>query len=350
MTALPPNNNIPATIRYIEDKPVDMEIVEQHLQATAKANHWTNFGPLSLKLEKVLADQLELSDDLRVVTCCNATVALHALVAMQETLADKPLRWASPSFGFYSSADGILSEAQLVDCDSNAMLDLEQLDPELIDGLIVTNIFGQTTDLSQYQAFATKHNKLLIIDSAMAVHPGGHIANECISLHHTKPWGFGEGGCAIVHKDHETLFRDIISFGHSEPKAPINRLAINGKISDIACAFILMRMQQMQTLGPRYQQQYQRIASIGLDLGYTILAGVTDHPGIPASVPLLLPSPCDDYEHPDLPIRRYYHPLGETTVAWDIYNRIVNVPCHVDMECFSDSTIRQALHTILERC
>ena len=176
-----------------------------------------------------------------------------------------------------------------------------------------------------------------------------HGANECISFHHTKPWGFGEGGCAIVSAEHEALFRSLICFGH-EAGEDINRRAGNGKISDISCAFGLVRLKQMETRGEEYRQQYRRIALIGRRVGMAILSDVSDHPGIPASVPFLAPLPIEDFKHPILPTGRYYYPLEPTDKAMDIYQRIINVPCHPGMAALSDEEIKSALESFIRRC
>ncbi len=336
------------TIRYIENKPLDKQALAKLMAISEHANHWSNFGPLSRQLEATLAEKLQLSSELRVVACANATIALHSLAAMQQTLAGRPLQWASSAFGFYSSANGILHDAQIIDCDANAMLDLDKLDPDSIDGLIVTNVFGQFADIKAYEDYARRHHKLLLVDSAMAFQPQGHIANECISLHQTKPWGFGEGGCAIVHRDHEALFRSLTAFGHPQADAPINRLAVNGKISEIACAYILMRLAQMDRLSDAYHAQYQRISTLANKLGLAILGNVQTHPGIPASVPLLLPQATPLPENTHLPLGRYYFPISATARASDIYNRIVNVPCHADIATYSDQAIEQQLLQLLQ--
>ncbi|MFT7260862.1 MAG: dTDP-4-amino-4,6-dideoxygalactose transaminase [Glaciecola sp.] len=337
------------SVQYVENKFVDYAVIQNLLAVSSEANQWTNFGPISKLLEAQLTKDLNLEENLRVVACCNATVALHSLVALHETLAKRPLRWVTCAFGFYSSADGILCNANIVDCNTDGMLDLTKLDLTSFDGLIVTNLFGYTEQLEKYTTYAEAHNKILIVDSAMAYHQGGHNSNECISLHHTKPWGFGEGGCAIVHKDDEAMFRDLISFGHNRPDAPIHRIAVNGKISDVACAFILMRLQQMQSLRTVYQEQYQRIAKIGINCGLSILANSYQHPGIPASVPFLLPDSLEDIACGDFPLKRYYHPLSKTKQAYDIYNRIINIPCHPEMVCYSDEDIANVLGTLIAR-
>lgn len=329
--------------RYIENKSVDQSVVEEFLSHSAKANHWTNFGPVSQMLEERLAEILRLPADLRVIVCSNATVALHTLIAMHHHIHSKALRWVTSAFGFYSSCDGILHTADIADCNEDGMLDLDLLNPNEFDGLIVTNIFGQHRELAEYQAYANKHQKLLVIDAAMAFHSGNHIANECISLHHTKPWGFGEGGCAIIEEQHADLFRDMLSFGHKLPNSSINRLASNGKISDVASAYILMRLNRIDEIQESYQEQHLRIKSIGESLGLKILGGKSTHPGIPANVPFLLPHPATLAADPLVPARKYYSPLAATPMASNIYSRIVNIACHSDMMAIPDYLIKHFL-------
>lgn len=329
--------------RYIENKSVNQRVIEELLAHSARANHWTNFGPVSQLLEERLTEQLGLSDNLRVIACSNATVALHTMVAMQHHLHSKALRWVTSAFGFYSSCDGILHSAEIADCNQHGLLDLNSLDPSEFDGMIVTNIFGQHRELSEYQTYADKHRKILLIDSAMGFHSNNHIANECISLHHTKPWGFGEGGCAIVEEQHADLFRDMLAFGHHSPNTPINRLASNGKISDIACAYLMMRLQEIDKIRDSYQEQFLRIKTIGAKLGLNVLGGNASHPGIPANVPFLLPHPTNLASDPLVPARKYYLPLADTPTASDIFSRIVNVACHSEMMALPDRLIEDFL-------
>ncbi|MDM7950746.1 DegT/DnrJ/EryC1/StrS family aminotransferase [Hydrogenophaga sp.] len=334
-------------VRYIENKPVNHSTIQRLLSLSAEANQWSNFGPVSRLLEEKLEEVLGVPGELRVIACSNATVALHTLVAMHQHLQGRPLRWISSSFGFYSSIDGILQSAAISDCDQNGMLERSSLDPEAFDGMVITNIFGNFQDLSHYHEYAKKHRKIVLIDGAMNFQSGGRMANECISLHHTKPWGFGEGGCAIVEREHSELFRDMLAFGHHSSDAPINRLASNGKISDIASAYLLMRLEDLQKFRNEYQFQFRRIARIGGQLGLSILSGDGPHPGIPANVPILFPGPVNLPLNSKIPVRKYYFPLANTPIAVDIYRRIVNIPCHSEMARFSDLEIQDLLINLL---
>lgn len=339
----------PPLLRYVESKSVDHAKINDLLEHCARENMWANFGPLSRMLDKRLTDLLEVPAHLQVISCSNATVALHALVALHEHLRGRPLRWLTSAFGFYSSSNGVLSSAGIVDCDRDGMLDLDQLNPDTFDGFIVTNMFGRYSDLACYQSYAAQHGKLLLVDGAMAFHPGGHCANECISLHHTKPWGFGEGGCAIVDREHADLFRSLIAFGHPTPSAPINRLGINGKISEVSCAYILMRLEGVSEIRNAYQLQYQRIVAIGEGLGLAVLGGTGVHPGVPSNVPFLFPAAVDLPASTPVPARKYYHPLARTMRALEIYSRIINVPCHRELALLSDQAIEGYLAGLLQQ-
>ena len=147
-----------------------------------------------------------------------------------------------------------------------------------------------------------------------------------------------------MHKDHEKLFRSLISFGHDSYGDPINRLATNGKISDVACAYILMWLAQLPALKAAYNEQYQRIVELGIECGLSVLSDKLTHPGIPSNVPLLLSDPMQTLPTTThLPLARYYHPLANTQQAWNIYQRIVNVPCHRDIAHVTDNTIKDAI-------
>lgn len=329
--------------RYIENKSANQRVIEELLSHSTTANNWTNFGRVSQLLEERLTELLGLSDNLRVIAFSNAKVALHTLVAMLNYPHSKALRWVTPVFEFYSSCDGILHSAEIADCNQHGMLDLNSRDPSKFDGMFVTNIFDQHRELSEYQTQADKHKKILLIDSAMGFHSDNHIANECISLHHTKPWGFGEGGCAIVEQQHADLFRDMLAFRHHSLNTPINRLASNGKISDIVSAYLMMQLQEIDLIRDSYQEQFLQIKTIGAKLGLNVLGGNASHPGIPAHAPFLPPRTTHLASDPLVPAHKYYSPLAATPTASDIFSRIENFARHSEMMALSDRLIESLL-------
>lgn len=330
-------------IEYVERKHVNWPVVQDLLAKSCDANKWTNFGPISAYFEEQVHAMLGLSDNLTVVGCVSGTAALNAVVGLQEYLQSKKLHWAVSSFGFACTKQGALLEATVIDCDETGHLDLDRL-PEC-DGVVVTNVFGARKSLQEYRNFCSANNKVIIIDAATAFDSYEHGPNEIISFHHTKPWGFGEGGCAIVLKEHRDIVKKIINFGLCNDYS--NFVASNGKISDVAAAFISQRLNEMPTTRPRYEQQYKRIAKIGTEVGLKILGHKMTFEGTAPNVPFLAPNKMSNTQNPLVVLQKYYRPLAQTPVAANLFDRILCFPCHCELETVSDSEIRACLDQVL---
>lgn len=258
--------------------------------------------------------------------CSSGTTALYALVSLHTHLYNIS-EWLISSFGFPCSHQNILANAIVVDCDKNGFL--EPTDRPAI----ATNVFGgrQTMDAR-------------IVDSAMAFDSAKHGANEIISFHHTKPWGFGEGGCAIIRKDHEKIIRSIINFGLIDNTPIDNKLVTNAKMSDIAAAFILDRLDTFNT--NIYREQFTRIVKLAAEYGIECL---NNSAGTPCNVPLMFPRTISKIKNQHIVLHKYYKPLQETPNAADIYRRIVNFPCHTGIAQISDKTIKGCLEQIIKQ-
>ena len=100
----------------------------------------------------------------------------------------------------------------IVDIDEGGGLDLSKV-PADSDGIIVTNIFGNVVDIDKYVEWAEKNKKFLVFDNAATAYTFYKGKNSCnygsgsiLSFHHTKPFGFGEGGCIVIDKKYEQYF------------------------------------------------------------------------------------------------------------------------------------------------
>jgi dTDP-4-amino-4,6-dideoxygalactose transaminase len=138
---------------------------------------------------------------------------LHTLIALFDYIYNKPLHYAVQCFNFPTSAQNILSDrTTIIDIDPNeGTLDLNKVTSN-IDGIIVTNLFGYVGDIDRYCKWAVEHNKILLFDNAASPYSFYNDKNilefgdgSIISLHHTKPLGFGEGGVIIVDSKYESL-------------------------------------------------------------------------------------------------------------------------------------------------
>lgn len=349
-------------LAWVEDKPLDMAFLDAALAESRAKNHWSNFGPVSAVLEDTISAVLDLPDDRRVVSTSSGTTALHALVSLHHHDADRPLRWVTSSFGFPASVEGPLGGALVVDVDDRALLDLERLadlDLGSYDGVVLTNVFGLVDDISDYVEFCRDRSKVLISDSAAGLDWGRRVVGdgplqEIVSFHHTKPWGMGEGGCAIVPADQELRFRSIINFGLMTDD-DFGGLATNGKMSELAAAAILQRLRDLPYVAGRYSAQYRRVRKTAASLGYRILAPLPiADPGrvTPPCVPLLAPHPVSmaDLDNDVVVLRKYYRPLSDDTPnARKLFRRIVNVPCHPGLESIPTERLRGVLAGILEK-
>lgn len=342
------------SVAFIENKPIDYQLLHQILALSQKENHWANFGPVSMLLESLLKEKMEVVEEKSVVVCKSGTQALHTLIRLHEKKAGGSMRWVVSAFGFIASNIGPLASAQIVDCDNRGMLSLEELKKLEInswDGVVVTNLFGMCEDITEYRDFCLEHGKVLIIDAATAfLTPSRKISqapDEAVSFHQTKPWGMGEGGCAVVNSIDAEEFRALLNYGNRIESIP-RKYAVNGKISDFCSALILQRIMGMPGWQPLYNEQARRIHKIARESGLQpLLEKIKDYMVMP-HIPVLAEFEIrkEGLNNQYFTMRKYYRPLNSGyTQASDIFRRIVNIPCHKDMSIVAD----QCISTVLGR-
>ena len=342
-------------VRYIEDKHVDWARVQQILSLSERARQWANGGPVALALERALEHVLDLPQDRAVVVCASATAGLQALAGLHALKRGRALRWVVCDYTFFCQHTGPFADAILVDCSEAGLIDLAAvaaLPDEAWDGLVVTNLFASLADVSAFTTFCRARGKMLIVDSAAALfgpdRRSGDQPAEAISFHHTKPWGLGEGGCVIIDRDDVPVIRAAINFGAGAPDL-LKRFAGNGKISDIACAPILDRLEQLAIWAPAYRAQRERIEALCAVAGVPVLANAPRR-AVLASVPALARTPVqrDDLAGRSFDVGKYYPPLGTGPVAHRLFARIVNIPAHADMAAIESDAIADLLRVMAQ--
>lgn len=338
-------------VDFIGEKPIDEPLLRDLLALSHTANHWTNFGPVNRRFEQSIQALLSLPADREVVSCKSATDALHLLVHSHELEAGRALKWVTSAFGFFSTRTGPLSAARLVDCDEQGVIDLDALralPTDDWDGVVIVNPFALARDLEPLLELARHLGKRVIVDNAAALFTptrrGADYPDEAISFHHTKPWGMGEGGCAIVSSRRAGTLRALTNFGVGLD-ANARVAARNAKLSEFDAALVLQRLANLPSWRRLYEMQRRRILSIAEPLGLTPL-GPERRWVLQAHVPLLAPAPVapEALANPVLTLRKYYRPL-ETghRVAQDLFDRIVCVPCHDGVASVETGQIRKLL-------
>lgn len=346
-------------IAFVETKRPDYEHVRELLARSEASGVWSNFGPLSLRLEETVTEILNLPARRRVVACANGTVALNGLAQIHEHLAGRPLRWVVSAFTFYAQRQGPFAGARVLDCDAHGFLDLDELaalPADSYDGIVVTNLFGTALHVERYEEIAARAGKILLFDSATCLgseyqgKPFGDLGvGEIFSFHHTKPCGFGEGGCAVVPAELEDTFRSLINFGLYKG-IDTGGLSSNGKMSDVAAAFILDRLRHLEAIRADHLRQFHRLAGITRELGLTLLVDGGQEGSFPNLVPVLFPHPVgsDRLAGGPLVLHKYYRPVAFRPRADEIYSRVVCFPCHGGVAAITDDGLRMVLASLLD--
>ena len=170
---------------------------------------------------------------------------------------------------------------------------------------------------------------------------------QAFSLHHTKPFGMGEGGMALTPADQADALYELIDY--SDLTGAPGDWMTNGKLSDLSCAFILDRLERAEEWMAQYAVQRERITALGR------MAGLSPLSDWPSSAPLMSVAFLSDAPLPAsalaamklVPSAKYYEPLSETKNARQVYDHVICLPAHAEMARLSDTQIRADLHRLI---
>ena len=337
-------------IEWLNKKDVDHQLVQDLLKDSEENNHFTNYGPLVRKLENKSREWFGIEDNKAVIVVNNASAGLHALASGINKYQNRHLRYATQSYTFPPSAQGSLSDSLIIDIDDEIGLDLDLVPIHLVDGIIVTNIFGNLTRLDKYVDWADKNNKILLFDnaaSALSTYQGRNASNfghgAVISFHHTKPVGFGEGGLVIVDKIYEESVRQCINFGINNDlpfhESYWHREGSNYKMSDVSAAYILQYLERKLPSNHEHHLNLYRYFSKLLNQLNT--DEVTLMPNFSDDVPFVTcfclifkdvnKSKEQAFLDAGIYCRKYYKPLLKVPKTQYIYDHVLCIPCHSDI-------------------
>ena len=344
------SRSLDTTVAFVEEKTPDFERVKQLLRSPASQNHWANRGPLYRSLARAYHEYFNLGEDRVVVPCANGGIALDAIARLHDARAGRRLRWVVSAFSFRNLGRGYFADAAIIDCDTRGLLSLDSLAAlplDSYDGVVVTNPFGLCRDVDRYRDFAEKHDKALIVDNAAGIRRDLLSAEyQSLSLHHTKPYGVGEGGLAIVPADASDELYGMIDYGDLRSERR-ERWLNNGKLSEVACAYHLDRLERSPEWVPFYEMQSRRMSFVCERAGLRPLLP-RHRCTVATSVPYLAnaPFPLSRIRNSLLRLGKYYQPLARTAQATRIYDRVVNVPCHPDVARIDTEELVAMLRTV----
>lgn len=337
---------------FVEKKKPNLQRVEALLKLCAAKNHWANRGPIYRILQERFSSYLNLPRGSVPVPVSNGGVALEVMARLHAKRAGRKLRWVASAYSFQNLGRGYFSDVRFCDCDEGGLLDireLEALDPASYDGIIVTNPFGLYSDLSAFEAFASCTGKALLVDNAAGMcRDIPDLEWQAFSLHHTKPFGMGEGGLALVPEDAEEELYALVNYGPDIADEDRAHWFQNGKLSDLSCALLLDRLEQADDWVPRNLAERERVIRVVEGAGLRLLhRPTTDIPM--TSLPFLCDRPVmlDAIERTrNATFTKYYRPLAPLPRVTALYQHLVNIPCHADMQHLSDRQILTDLFVV----
>lgn len=351
-------------INWVPDKKINYKKIKLLLNECEKTKQFTNYGPNVQLLEKFIKEKYEIQENKSVIAVVNASLGLQILTHVLSIFENKELTWATQSFTFPPSNQGTLKESNIVDIDLDGGLNLDEITND-INGLIVTNIFGNIVDIDKYVEYCNKNNKYLIFDNA-ATHYTFYKNKNClnygngsvISFHHTKPFGFGEGGAIIVDSIFESHIRKLINFGINLYKTKYySQEANNCKMSDISAVYILQYLEDyFDIIINKHQELFNYLENKLKENNLNIQLYPSFHDKNKNCISCF----CLLFENYETSIkiekillknyifcRKYYHPLKETKNTIYIYNKILCLPCNIDMNIQDIDNIIKLLNDCL---
>ena len=333
-----------AKINWLAKKSVDYSNIEKYLQASRETNQYTNSGPMVRQLEAWLTKKLAVDEDRAVIAVANGAVGLHVLAASVDIVLGKEHQYVTSDFTFPCSAQGYLKDSLICDIDEDGNLDLDLVQG---DGLIVTNLFGHLSNIRRYLDFCEAKSYPCLFDNACACYSfyqGSNAVNYgdgcIISLHHTKPIGFGEGGLIILKKKYELTARKLLNFGFEIKNGNVvwHKSGTNAKMSDVSASFIYdyvttnfdYMIQNNTSLYTEFQRRLSEIPKVKL------LTNYSDNVPFVNCLPLICQQEITGIELHNLDLhgitaRKYYVPLTGQTQAQKLFQHILCLPLHMDM-------------------
>lgn len=334
-------------LNWIAKKNIDYKLVNSLLEKCIESNQFTNGGPNTKLLEDYIKNKMKIDDTKSVIVVTNGAVALHCLTSAISYNEKKNIKWATQSFTFPPSAQSNLSNIDIIDIDLYGGIDLTKIH-DSINGLIITNIFGNIVDVKKYTEWAKKRNGYVIFDNAATAYTFYeeknvlNYGNGCtISFHHTKPFGFGEGGAIIVDKKYEREVRCLNNFGIGLTENYWVKEGNNNKMSEISAVYILQYLINnfdtiVKTTHELYDYFKEKIKKNNIT-EYKLFPSFHSDIIVPSCISILFEKDgindivIDKLIKNNISARKYYHPLDNSKNANLIYSRIVCIPCNCDM-------------------
>ena len=338
-------------INWVCKKDINLENINSKITECNKTKHFTNNGKNVIETQEYIKEIFEINSDKHVLLTCNGSMGLNAIIGGFNIYFNKKLRWIVQSFTFPCSSQGNLIDSIIIDIDDNMGPNINDLYNKLdeYDGIVVTNCFGTATNIQLYEKFCKEHNKILIFDNAassFSYYNNKNILNygdACmVSLHHTKPIGFGEGGFIVFNKDLLESMEKTICFGYTKlDRLSYNIYANNYKMSEISCIYISEYLTNLKKIYnhhtelinyfiSQYNEKELYKKNVKLFKNYS-----NYNECLMATIPLLFDKPINIniFIENNIEAKKYYFPLGQNCQnSINLFNNIICLPLNLEVD------------------
>lgn len=321
-------------------------------------NHYANNGPGVQKFCDLVRSKLGIDGKYEIFPTSSGTAALHLLVEALKAEVDR-IEWRVPAYTWRANCQGPLSGAAIDDirADYPSLRFLEKDSTRSRKNIVVTNLFGTVCDIQRYVNYAREQHIFVIFDNAATpwTQYGGRNAlnygdGSCVSFHHTKPLGFGEGGIALLDRSLTKALaaaRDLLA-NQGPPKS-----GLNYKMSDIAAAYIACQLNELEDIAVAHMDLYSDLLEMVDSFGSEVTTFRNYADEIPFSnvFPVVFPFELPVPAYINLAeARRYYKPLAlHPANANSLYLRTLCFPIHRDMTREDVTLIEGRIRNICQR-
>ena len=336
-------------INWIPLKQIDFESVNIKMQECINTKHLTNNGKNVIQLQNDIKEMFKIDSNKEILLTCNGSLGINTLIGGLNIYYGKKIKWAVQSFTFPCSTQGLLMDSIIFDIDENMgpnIIKLEENKDEY-DGLLVTNCFGASTNIELYEHFCKKNNKLLLFDNAaspLTYYNNKNILNYglgcMVSLHHTKPIGFGEGGFIVFDKKYIESMEKTICFGFTKlDRYNFNKYANNYKMSEISCIYI---SNYLTNLNKIYNHHTKLISYFikclnesNLIIKIKILKNYSNfEESLMCTIPIIFETEItpEFFIKNNIEAKKYYYPLNDNcNNSNELFKKIICLPLNIDL-------------------
>lgn len=336
-------------ISWVNKKQINIEEINNKVNYCIEIKHLTNGGINVLNLQNRIKNIFKIDENKEVLMVCNGAMGINALIGGLNIYFNKKLRWAVQAFTFPCSKQGLLIDSLIIDVDENMgpnIKDLENKKNEY-DAILITNCFGCSVNINLYDDFCKNNNKILLFDNAASpkttYNNKNHLnyGNGCVvSLHHTKPIGFGEGGFIVFDKEYLKSMKQAICFGFSDTNRHNYEIyASNYKMSEIAAIYIdnyLNNLDNIYTHHVKIIKYFiKKIEEVNLNNKIKLVKNYSNyHESLMSTIPILFNKKNDTeyFIQNNIEAKKYYYPLDlNCTNSLNLFENIICLPLNLDI-------------------